>query len=311
MTLALLFPGQGAQRPGMLHTLPGSDEVTATLTEAQAICADLALGPDLDSAEQLRDTVATQISLLTAGVACARGLIVDYGVNPQFVAGHSVGAFAAAVIAEVLTLREALTAVLRRAEAMRAACAAGIWGMAAITGLSTGAAEQLAISVSTPREPLWVANVNSATQTVLGGTVTALEAARLGAGDAGATAFERLDVAVASHGPVQNGTAGILHGFLSEVPRRTATARYVTNTGGRSAASPDAVLDDLANSVARPVRWYDGVRLMTELGVTCTIETPPGHALTRLVASISPGLAAVAVSDEDLSGAAAWARRRR
>ncbi len=311
MSVAFLFPGQGAQHPGMLHSLPDSRSVGATLDESRSICADLGVVSDLDSAEALRDTVATQISLVVGGVACARGLILDFGLAPQFVAGHSVGAFAAAVIAEVLTLREALTTVHMRGESMRSTCAGGAWGMAAVTGLPTRAAEQLAIDLTTSRDPLWVANVNSATQTVLGGTITALDAASRAAAEAGATAFERLDVAVASHGPVQNGTAETLRAALSSPQRRNPTARYVTNTGGRSVSNAAAVLDDLANSVARPVRWYDGVRLMAELGVTCTVETPPGHVLTRLVASIAPHMAATAVSEDGLSAAAARAHRRK
>ena len=310
MSLALVFPGQGAQRPGMLHTLPDGGAVAATLAESRSICADLGLPSDLDSAEQLRDTVVAQISLVIAGVACARGLVVDNDLTPQFVAGHSVGAFAAAVIAEVLTLREALTAAKLRGESMKAACAEGGWGMAAVTGLPTRAAQQLAMRLATPADPLWLANINSATQTVLGGTSTALDAARKRAGDAGAIAFERLDIAVASHGPIQNDTARKLGTYLSTLPRRTPTARYVTNIAARSARTAEAVIDDLTNSVAHPVQWYDGVRLMTELGVTCAIETPPGHALTALISAIAPGVTALAVSQDGMSAAAARARRR-
>ena len=311
MSVAFIFPGQGTQRPGMLHALPDSRSIGATLDESRSICAGLGVPSDLDSAEALRDTVATQISLVVGGVACARSLILEYGLAPRFVAGHSVGAFAAAVIAEVLTLREALTTVYTRGESMRAACSGGDWGMAAVTGLPVRATEQLAIDVTTSRDPLWVANANSATQTVVGGTITALDAARRAAAEAGATAFERLDVAVASHGPVQIGTAETLRAALSSLQRRTPGARYVTNTGGRSVGTAEAVLDDLANSVAYPVRWYDGVRLMAELGVTCTIETPPGHVLTRLVASIAPQIAAVAVGEVGLRAAVARAHRRK
>lgn len=310
MSLALVFPGQGAQRSGMLHTLPDTDAVSTTLVESRSVCVDLGLPADLDTSGQLRDTVATQVCLVIAGVACARGLIVDHGLTPEFVAGHSAGAFSAAVVAGVLTLREGLTAVHLRGQSMRAACAGGRWGLAAVTGLPTRAVAELVTGVATTREPLWVANINTATQTVLGGTDAALDAAQRAASSSGAIAFERLDVAVASHGPVQDGTARALHAHLSTLPLRTPTARYVTNSGGRSVDTAEAILDDLAESAARPVRWYDGVRLMFELGVNCTIETPPGHTLTRLVAAIAPQITALAVSDEGLSAAADRARRR-
>ena len=82
-----------------------------------------------------------------------------------------------------------------------------------------------------------------------------------------------------------------------------------TNTGGRVVETAEAILADLAGSVAHPVRWYDGVRLMAELGVTCSIETPPGHTLTRLVRSGAPEITAVSVSDDGLTAVAARAHR--
>ena len=94
MTVAFLFPGQGAQSEGLLHQLPQHAEVTRTLAEASA-----ALGLDvgaLDNAEALRSTAAVQTTLLIAGVATARALMADH-VHPAAVAGMSVGAFGAAV----------------------------------------------------------------------------------------------------------------------------------------------------------------------------------------------------------------------
>jgi malonate decarboxylase epsilon subunit len=309
MSLAFMFPGQGAQHPGMLRAIGETGAATTVLADAKAICADLGLPADLDSAAALSDTVATQVSLVIVGVACARGMSRDHGLFPRFVAGHSAGAFAATVVAGVLTLREALTAVKLRGESMRAACARGEWGMAAIRGLPTRAVQQLTIQVGTSRDPLWVANINTATQTVLGGTTAALAAARDAAREAGATGFDLLDIAVASHGQVQDETARTLRAHLAAVPLRDPTARYLTNTGGRSVRSADAVIDDLADSAARPVRWYDGVRLMAELGVTCALELPPGHTLTRTVATIAPHITTLAVSDVGARAAASRAGR--
>jgi malonate decarboxylase epsilon subunit len=309
MSLALLFPGQGAQCPGMLQALPDTDAANAVIAESRDVCAELGLPDDLDSAARLSDTVAAQISLVIAGVASARALAADGQLGPAFVAGHSVGAYAAAVVAGVLTLHEALTVVHLRGESMRAACAGGSWGMAAVAGLTTKAAQQVVEQASTATEPVWVANINSATQTVLGGTTTALAAAEPAARRAGAAAFTHLEIAVASHGPIQDGTAQRLREHLTTLPRRTPALRYITNTGGRSVGSAEAVLDDLASAVARPVRWYDGVRLMAELGVTCTVETEPGHTLTHLVAAAAPTVTALALSDFGLRETIAKASR--
>jgi malonate decarboxylase epsilon subunit len=293
----------------MLAALPDSPAVTAVIDESLTVCTELGMPVELDSAENLRDTAVTQVCLVITGVACARALVVEGDLATQFVFGHSAGAFTAAVTAGVLTLREALVAVQLRGNSMRAACSGRDWGMAAVAGLPTRTVAQLVDRITTTEQPLWIANINSATQTVLSGTASALNAARDAVGDAGATDFRALDVSVASHGPVQGTTAHTMTSQMSTILRRRPGMRYVTNIGGRSVSTAEAVLDDLANAVVHPVRWYDGVRLMAELGVTCTVEALPGHTLTRLVGSVRQPPVALAVSDHGLQGAVARARR--
>ncbi|GAB98667.1 malonate decarboxylase epsilon subunit [Gordonia namibiensis NBRC 108229] len=303
MSLALLFPGQGAQHPNMLRDLPDSPAVASTLHESG--CRAEAL----DSDTALKDTSSVQLALLIAGVAGARALTEDQGLIPQFVAGHSVGAFAAAVTAGVLTLAEAVAAVGLRGRLMEQACAQGDWGMLALTGLPTRVAVELVSQIATEHVPLWVANVNSATETVLSGSASALQAATSAAQRAGALNSRRLDVAVASHCPVQEDTARHMAEQLASVPRRTLTARCLTNTTGRVATSADAVLDDLAQAVSRPVQWYDATRLMGELGVTCVVETEPGHVLTQLFSSAVPSVLAISLADAGLSATVDRAHR--
>jgi malonate decarboxylase epsilon subunit len=126
---------------------------------------------------------------------------------------------------------------------------------------------------------------------------------------AGATDYLRLDVAVASHGPVQEGTARHLAAHLAGLPRCTPTARYLTNTRGRAVDTAEAVFDDLAQAVAHPVQWYDATRLMPELGASFAIETHPGHVLTRLVNTAAAGLTAESLQDDGFQSAIAHARR--
>lgn len=303
MSLALLFPGQGAQRLHMLRDLPPSPAVTAVLDESGSQI-DV-----LDSPAALASTVNVQIALLIAGVAGARALVDDHGLVPEFVAGHSVGAFAAAVTAGVLTLAEALAAVELRGRSMEQACAQGDWGMAAVSGLPTPAVARLVADVGTDDDPLWVANVNGAAQTVVSGTDRALRRAADAASRAGAQSCERLDVAVASHCPIQRDTARLMAEHLAKLPRRHPTCRYLTNTRGRVTASADVVLDDLAQSVAHPVQWYDGTRLLGELGVTRAVEAPPGHVLARLLTSAVPSITAISLTDNGFEATARLAVR--
>ncbi|WP_036438586.1 ACP S-malonyltransferase [Mycobacterium sp. URHB0044] len=309
MSLAFLFPGQGSQQPNMLHALPNGPAVAAVISESRSCLARLGLPEDIDSAAALQDTTNVQIALLIAGVACARALTEEHGLAPRFVAGHSVGAFAAAVTAGAMSLDDALTTVELRGRLMNDACRDGDWGMAAITGLPIRSAQLLAERTGTDADPLWLANVNSATQTVLSGTATALHDASHAARTAGATDFERLDVAAASHCPVQADTAIRLAQHLAGLPRHTPAARYLTNSRGRAVTTADAILDDLAQSVAQPVQWYDATRLLPELGATCAIETQPGHVLAHLCTANAPGLAAFSLQDTGLAATVARARQ--
>jgi malonate decarboxylase epsilon subunit len=181
--------------------------------------------------------------------------------------------------------------------------------MAAVTGLPIRTAGQLAEQTTTDDDPVWLANVNSATQTVLSGTVAGLQRAGDAARTAGAADYERLDVAVASHCPLQADTARRLAAHLAGLPRHPPTARYLSNTRGRAVDTAEAILDDLAQAVAQPVQWYDGIRLMAELGATFAIEANPGHVLTRLVNSAAAGLTAVSLQDSGLQSTVAHARR--
>jgi malonate decarboxylase epsilon subunit len=311
MSLALLFPGQGAQQPNMLSTLPKTPAVTEVVDESHSWLEHLGIATAVDDAAALHDTTNAQLALLIAGVACARALTQDHGVAAQFVAGHSVGAFAAAVTAGVLTLGEALSAVKLRADLMKEACGEGDWGMAAVTGLPTRTAAQLVERVHTDDEPLWVANVNGSSQTVVSGSVTALRKAAVAAKAAGARDCTLIDVAVASHCPLQAGTAERVQAHLAGLPRRPVAVQYLSNTRGRSVRSADAILDDLAEAVAQPVQWYDATRLMPELGVTVAVETQPGHVLSRLNAVNAPTVLSLSMQDNGIDSVVARARRRR
>lgn len=128
MSILFMFPGQGSQRAGMLHALPGDPAVAQTLTEAGDM---LGVNPlTLDTAEALRSTVAVQLCLLIAGVAVARTL-ARQDAGPDMVAGLSIGAWPAAVVAGVLEFSDVLRLVRLRGQLMEDAYPSG-YGMVAI-----------------------------------------------------------------------------------------------------------------------------------------------------------------------------------
>jgi malonate decarboxylase epsilon subunit len=300
MSTVILFPGQGSQRAGMLQDLPGTPAAGQAHREARRVLESLeGLPACLDTEDALQSTTNAQLALLVAGVVTARALVDDHGLRADFVAGHSVGAFAAAVLAGVLTLGDAVRVVKVRGDEMERACAGGTWGMAALRGLDLASVRSLLGSLATENDPLWIANINSADQIVVSGTRAALDTLRRHAPAAGARDLKILDVTVASHCPLQVGTARAVAAALAQVQH----AYFANTTGRRLAHSTEKVIDDLAQAVQHPVRWLDAVRLMPELGVTAAIQTPPGHVLAAITARETPGVTSIAVDDVGLDTA--------
>jgi malonate decarboxylase epsilon subunit len=305
MRVALLFPGQGAQRPGFIARLPGHAAVQATLAEAQEI-----LGHDLrelDSAAALESTTAVQLSTVIAGVATGRALLAE-GASVHAVAGLSVGAFAAAVTCASLDFADALRLVRLRGEAM-ARAAPGGHGMTALLGVSEREARRLVARVS-ERRPLYLASVNSPTEVVVAGEDAALALLAEEAGERGA-AVRRLRVAIPSHCPLMEQVSAQLRTALDAVAVAPPSVPYVSNHRARLARTAGEVAEDLALNVARTVRWHDSMTLLYELGCRLFLEAPPGQVLSDLLRASLPGVRAVALEETPLATAVMLALRAR
>jgi malonate decarboxylase epsilon subunit len=307
MTLAWVFPGQGAQSAGFLHRLPEHDVARATLAEASA-----ALGIDvttLDSADALRSTVAVQIAMTVAGVALARAL-ANEGLEAAYYAGLSVGAYAAAVSCGAVEFGDALRMVRKRAELMESAWPRG-YGLAAISGLNETQIEALAHAQSNDGgERVYVANVNAPRQIVVAGADEALDAFAARALDAGARRAMRLAVTVPSHCELLDDATDDLVAWSKEIPFRAPHGVYVDNRGGRPLYSGDAIRDDLATNMRHTVRWFDALTLMIESGVTVLVEAPPGEVLTDITREQYPEVTALAASAMAPARLAAVVKRR-
>jgi malonate decarboxylase epsilon subunit len=281
VTVAFVYPGQGAQRPGILSDLPCVPEVDQTLAEAGRLIPG-GIGT-LDSPASLTQTVPAQLALLVSGVAATRALAAR-GAAPDIVAGHSVGAFAAAVAAGALQFSEAITAVTHRARRMAELFPHG-YGMLAVSGLREEELGKIAEQVTAEGHPAWLANVNSIDQMVLTGTNAALDRGRELARARGARRADRLEVAVPSHAPILEPVSAELRSLLCGRAARPLTARYVTISTARPATTSADVLDDLTVSVSRTLRWRDAFGVITELGTRFVLQLPPGRVLVDLAQS--------------------------
>lgn len=282
MNILFTFPGQGSQRPGMLQQLPGGDEL---LDEAST-----ALGEDvrqLDRASALQQTRAVQLCLLIAGVAHARSLR-QQSVQPDFCCGLSIGAFAAAVIAGALSFADALRLVALRGTLMERAFPQG-YGMTAIIGLDEARLQPLL------GDACWLANINAPQQLVIAGSDVAMAEVAARARAAGAQKVHRLAVNAPSHCPLLGTQAEQLAEAFQSVSLARPQAAYLSGSMARVLWQPQQIAADLAQNMARPVRWYDAMVAATEREVGLAVEMPPGAVLTGLTRPVLNGGEAVAL----------------
>jgi len=278
MSSLLVFPGQGAQQPGMLQRLPQSPQARACLQEASDV-----LGQDvltLDSPQALASTRAVQLCLLIAGVAAARTLLQpDTRVN--YVAGLSIGAYPAAVVAGALEFADALRLVSLRGELMQQAYPQG-YGMTALIGLELAAVEGLLAQVHSSQRPVYLANINADNQVVIAGSDAAMHAVAELARGCGVGVAKRLAVSVPSHCPLLEQPAQALAAAFAEVPLQLPKLAYLSGSRARPMRSVEALRDDLAFNMCRVVDWRGTVQSAYERGVRLQIELPPGAVLTGL-----------------------------
>jgi len=299
MSIAFLFPGQGSQTPGMLHTLPDHPAITRTLDEAsQILHQDVC---ELDSPESLQSTVPVQLALLTAGVAVARAL-ADEGVTPEAVAGLSVGAFAAAVHCGVLSFPHSIQLVRQRAEMMKDLFPTG-YGLAAVVGLTESQVSALVADAHSPQTPVYVGNINDPRQIVIAGSDEGMSAVLGAAKKGGARKAERLQVAVPSHCPLLEPVAEALRATLKGMSLQQPSLIYVSNVKARALRQANAVAEDLASNIAHGVRWHDATTVLEELGCRLFLEMPPGRVLSDLARESFPEVRTLALSQSTLKGA--------
>jgi len=301
MSLAFLFSPQGSQAVGMGRDLAGRWPEAARAFEQ----ADEALGWRVSEVawegpeQRLNQTQQTQPCLVATSLACLaalRAASAQSGVDlqPAFVAGHSVGEYAALVAAGVLTGPDAIRLVARRGELMGAARVDG--GMAAVIGLDRDAVADAIGAVAGPAE-LVVANDNAPGQVVISGTRDALISAEGALKAAGARRVIPLPVSGPFHSPWMAEVSDALAAAFEEVKWSNAAPPVVSNVTAEPVTDADRIRNLLAEQVRSPVEWVAGVRRMADDGVDTFIECGPGAALTGMVKRIAPQARTLSVSD--------------
>jgi len=302
--IAFLFPGQGAQTPGFLHRLGGDTPhpaIARTFDEASDVLGENVL--TLDTADALASTVAVQVTLVVAGVAAVRALAQE-GIEPEAVAGLSVGAYGAAVASGAIAFADALKLVRLRARLMQDAYPRG-YGMLAVLGLN---GREIARAIADSGADAYIGNLNAPRQIVVSGSDAALAQVRDIALARGARKAERLAVSVPSHCVLLEVAATRLIDAARDVRLETPRIAYVGNRGARVLRRADAIREDLATNLRYPVRWHDSTIALSELGTSVFVEMPPGRTLASLLADTLPGTPAYAMDASPIGSIAARVR---
>jgi [acyl-carrier-protein] S-malonyltransferase len=283
-----LFPGQGSQSAGMGRTL------AAAFPEARAVFgqADSVLGFSLSKLcfegpeEELKLTENTQPALLTVAVAASR-VLAQRGIVPDYVAGHSLGEYAALVAAGALDFAEAVELVRKRGRYMQEAVPPGVGAMAAILKLDQEKLDAVLVEAA-QGEIVAAANFNSPDQIVIAGHAGAVARASDLAKAAGAKRAIPLPVSAPFHCPLMKPAQDRLRPDLDAALFFDLKIPLVNNWQAREVRSAADAREGLYEQIPNPVRWTQTIQYLAARGVTRAIEVGAGSVLTGLLRSIAP-----------------------
>ena len=284
--VAFLFPGQGSQKVGMGKALAEAFPICADTFDE----ADAALGVPLSRVcfegpeDRLAMTENTQPAILAVSVAAYR-LLASLGVEPAFLAGHSLGEYSANVAARTFSFPDALRIVRRRGRFMQEAVPPGAGAMSAILGLDPETVAQ-ACEEAAQGDVVSVANMNGARQVVIAGARDAVIRAGERAKALGAKRVVPLPVSAPFHCalmmPAQERLAPELRALDVHDPR----VPIVANVDAEPKCCARAAIEALVAQVSAPVRWEAVVQRLASEGVTTYVEVGPGTVLSGLVRKI-------------------------
>ncbi len=298
MTLAFLFPGQGAATVGMGAELfaaaPRVKEYFARFSKV--------LGRDLEEItlrgpeETLVATENAQPAIFALSAACLDLFRERRPAKADFYAGHSLGEYTALYASGALSLEEAMALVAQRGRFIAETCAANPGTMAAILGLEDDAVEEVCRDASTAGTVV-AANFNAPGQVVVSGTEAGVaRAGELAAARGGK--FSPLKVSGAFHSPLVAAAGERMKEALKPARVETPAGTFIANATGRAAGQPEVIRDLLYKQIASPVRWRDTMERMAAGDVDVAVEFGPGRVLTGMFKKAKRDARVFNVNDE-------------
>ena len=297
--LAFLFPGQGSQAVGMGKDLydrfaSARDMLDraerAMETPLRELCFE---GPE----EGLRATEVAQVAILTVSAVCAK-LLRKHGIEPQIVAGHSLGEYSALYSAGVLAFQDAVRLVRARGLAMAHAGQVQRGAMAAVIGLDAARLEALCREVMAETgQTVVLANINAPDQLIISGTPEGVAAASERARAAGAKRALPLPVSGAFHSQLMGPAQERLQEALAGVNFHWARVPVVTNVDASPTTDGADFAGKLTGQLLAPVRWTETMQVLLAQGADTFIEVGPGKVLANLAKRQAPGATILNVGD--------------
>ena len=292
---AFVFPGQGAQFSGMGKDFyENSSEFKALFEQANEILGyritDIMFnGTD----EELKQTKVTQPAVFLHSVIAAKSILDK--VQPEMVAGHSLGEFSALVLSGALSFEDGLKLVLHRALAMQKACELQPSTMAAIIALPDEKVEEICNSITD--EVCVAANYNCPGQIVISGSVAGIEKACVAMKEAGAKRALPLKVGGAFHSPLMEPAKKELEEAIKATKFNAPVCPIYQNVNAMSQTDPEVIKNNLILQLTSPVRWTQSVRNMIADGATEFIECGPGAVLQGLIKKIDSSVNAHGITE--------------
>ena len=284
---AYVFPGQGAQFPGMGKDLYDNSEIAKELFEkANEILGfsitDIMFGED---AEALKQTKVTQPAIFLHSVILAK--VLGSSFKPEMVAGHSLGEFSALVSAGYLSLEDGLKLVSKRAMAMQKACEQNPSTMAAVIGLENEVVEKICAEI---KEVVVPANYNCPGQLVISGSNEGIDIACEKLTEAGARRALKLPVGGAFHSPLMEPARAELEQAIDETNFAKGVCPIYQNVTATAITNPEEIKENLKKQLTAPVLWTQTMQQMIADGLTSVTEVGPGKVLQGLFKKVDPKL---------------------
>lgn len=276
--IAFVCPGQGSQHSGMLAAVPENDAFERLIDAAEAL-SGLPLRK-IEAAEDpaaLADTRVAQPLLYLTDWAWGVALM-ECGIVPDVLAGHSLGELAALALAGAFSVEAGLELVVERSRLMAITAEQTPGTMAAVLGLSSDVIREAVDAIG----GVWVANDNSPGQVVISGTHAGIEDATRALSEAGARRIVPLSVAGPFHSPLMEPAALAFGELLAGTEFRDATIPVVQNTVPEPEVRGEVLRTRLAAQITTPVRWMETMRTLVAQGPLALVETGPGSVLRGL-----------------------------